>query len=120
MKTHSAVSNRTAAFTLVEIMIVVVLVGLLCAMAVPQYQKVRTRSQDAAVLGNARQLASAAAQYYLTTGASSVETASLIGQEAYLKTLATVAGESYPQSLYANTPITVAGVAGARTLTYAP
>ena len=59
-------------FTLVEIMIVVVIIGLLAAMAIPAFQKVRTSSQDKAVLNNARQLAAAADQYFLENGVSSV------------------------------------------------
>ena len=55
-------------FTLVEIMIVVVIIGLLAAMAIPAFQKVRTASQDKAVLNNMRQLASGADQYYLENG----------------------------------------------------
>ena len=57
-------------FTLVEIMIVVVIIGLLASMAIPAFQKVRTNSQDKAVLNNARQLSAASDQYYLENGVS--------------------------------------------------
>jgi type IV pilus assembly protein PilA len=40
-------------------MIVVVIIGLLAAMAIPAFQKVRTGSQDKTVLNNARQLSAA-------------------------------------------------------------
>jgi len=45
-------------FTLVEIMIVVVIIGLLAAMAIPAFQKVRVSSQEKAVVNNLRQFAS--------------------------------------------------------------
>ena len=61
-------SNLRRGFTLVEIMIVVVIIGLLAAMAIPAFQKVRQSSQDKAVLNNARQLAAAADQYFLENG----------------------------------------------------
>ena len=48
--------NQKQGFTLVEIMIVVVIIGLLASMAIPAFQKVRSNSQDKAVLNNASQL----------------------------------------------------------------
>lgn len=52
-------------FTLVEIMIVVVIIGLLAAMAIPAFQKVRQNSIRGTMRNDARQLASAAQQYML-------------------------------------------------------
>ena len=57
--------NSKKGFTLVEIMIVVVIIGLLAAMAIPAFQKVRQNSRRSAMYNDARQLASAAQQYFL-------------------------------------------------------
>ena len=107
-------------FTLVEIMIVVVIIGLLAAMAIPAFQKVRTSSQDKAVLNNARQLSAAADQYYLENGVSTVASSNLIGATNYVKAINTVAKESYPAGFSQGETITIGGIAGARTVTYAP
>jgi type IV pilus assembly protein PilA len=105
-------------FTLVEIMIVVVIIGLLAAMAIPAFQKVRVSSQDKAITNNMRQLGAAADQYFLENGVSSAQLTSLIGSSQYVKNLSTVANEAYPLNFTQGTPIIVSGVAGIRTLTY--
>ena len=112
--------NTSKGFTLVEIMIVVVIIGLLAAMAIPAFQKVRTSSQDKAVLNNARQLAAAADQYFLENGVSSVSVSNLVGATNYVKALNLVANESYPGSFTQGVTITVDAIAGQRTITYAP
>jgi type IV pilus assembly protein PilA len=113
-------SARRAGFTLVEIMIVVVIIGMLAAMAIPGFQKVRTASQDKAVLNNARQLAAAADQYYLENGVTTVIQAGLIGPTLYVKALNTTANESYPAAFTQGVTITVTGVGASRTITYGP
>jgi type IV pilus assembly protein PilA len=105
-------------FTLVEIMIVVVIIGLLAAMAIPAFQKVRVSSQDKAVTNNMRQLGAAADQYFLENGVSAAQLTSLVGSSMYVKALSTVANEAYPLDYTQGTPVIVSGIAGARTLTY--
>ena len=111
-------SHRTTGFTLVEIMIVVVIIGMLAALAIPGFQKIRSSSQDKAVLSNARQLAAATDQYMMEYGKSTVSISRLVGLTNYVKTLDTVAQESYPLVYTAGVPITVTGVGGVRTITY--
>jgi type IV pilus assembly protein PilA len=107
-------------FTLVEIMIVVVIIGLLAAMAIPAFQKVRASSQQKAILNNLRQLNAAAQQYYLETGAATVEYASLVGADQYIKTIQTVAGEDYSALAFEQTDaelsITAPNLGGSTTI----
>jgi type IV pilus assembly protein PilA len=113
-------NNKTKGFTLVEIMIVVVIIGLLASMAIPAFQKVRSNSQDKAVLNNARQLSAASDQYYLENGVSTVVISELLGPTSYIKALNSVANEVYPAGFSQGTTITIGSVAGVRTITYSP
>ena len=115
-------SNRFSSrgFTLVEIMIVVVIIGLLAMMAIPAFNKVRENSQDKTVMNNVRQLSSAADQYFLENGVTTCALSNLVGSDKYVKAINTVAGETYPANYTQGVTITVTGIAGARTITYAP
>ena len=101
-------------------MIVVVIIGLLAAIAIPAFQKVRQSSQDKAVMNNARQMAAAADQYYLESGGSFASSTNLIGPTNYVRTLVTVSNETYPTNYTQGVTVTITGVAGARTITYSP
>lgn len=108
------------AFTIAETMVVVVIIGLLAAIAVPGFRMIEAQSQDKKVLNNARQLSGAAEQYYLEHRVSWVSAGNLIGSTNYVKALSLVANETYPYAFTDGVPITVTGIAGSRTITYSP
>jgi type IV pilus assembly protein PilA len=118
-QSRNKVIRSNKGFTLVEIMIVVAIIGLLAALAIPAFQKVRASSQDKAVLNNMRQIGAAADQYFMEFGTNTVDLASLVGSSCYVKALYTVANETYPLVYRPGITITVTGIAGVRTLTYA-
>ena len=105
-------------FTLVEIMIVVVIIGLLAAMAIPAFQKVRANSMEKALLNDGRQIGAAIQQYCMEYGVDQVAGVSFAanglithtgGFTAYLRSIApgtTVAGNE-PLEADANNSFTL-------------
>ena len=67
-------TNKNAGFTLVEIMIVVAIIALLAAIAVPGFLRARKRSQAAKILNDLRMIDSAVDQYAIETNKSTGST----------------------------------------------
>ena len=95
-------------------------VGLLAAMAIPAFQKVRTASQEKAILNNLRQLAAAADQYYLENGVSSATYDDLVGARKYIKVINPVAGENYRALRFQQGTTLRVRTADGRTVEYRP
>jgi len=80
------IRNDRSAFTLVEIMIVVAIVGLLAALAVPGFVKARKQSQGRRILNDCRQQDAAIDQWALETGQTDGNAVNTTGAATYLKT----------------------------------
>ena len=51
-------------FTLIELLVVVAIIGILAAIAIPQFAKYRQRAQDSAALSDLKTIQSSAEAYY--------------------------------------------------------
>jgi prepilin-type N-terminal cleavage/methylation domain-containing protein len=75
-------------FTLVEIMIVVAIIGLLAAIAIPNFVKARTASQKNSCIANLKQMDGAKASWALEQKKTSTDTpqdSDLFGDTLYIK-----------------------------------
>src|SRR5436305_9615305 len=78
-------TNRKSGFTLVEIMIVVAIIGLLAAIAIPNFVKARGTAQKNACINNLKQIDGAKEQWALENKKSAGSTVDTSGVVAYIK-----------------------------------
>jgi len=78
-------NKRRAGFTLVEIMIVVAIIALLAAIAVPGFLRARKRSQASKILNDLRMIDAAIDQYAIETTKTSGSTVEVSDWTNYVK-----------------------------------
>jgi prepilin-type N-terminal cleavage/methylation domain-containing protein len=97
-------TKRGGGFTLVEIMIVVAIIALLAAIAVPGFLRARKRSQATRILNDLRMIDSAVDQYAIETSKFTGNTVAVADWTNYVKkgsalynTATSILGSSYGQ-----------------------
>jgi prepilin-type N-terminal cleavage/methylation domain-containing protein len=76
--------NKTAGFTLVEIMIVVAIIGMLAAIAIPNFVNARMKGQATACVNNLRIIDGAKQMWALEARKSSTDTPAGVDLQPYI------------------------------------
>jgi prepilin-type N-terminal cleavage/methylation domain-containing protein len=82
---HKKLNKRRGGFTLVEIMIVVAIIALLAAIAVPGFLRARKRSQASKVINDLRLIDAAVDQYAIENAKKSGDAVAVTDWTNYLK-----------------------------------
>jgi len=85
LTSYTSSKKRHGGFTLVEIMIVVAIIALLAAIAVPGFLRARKRSQASRILNDLRMIDSAVDQYAIETNRKTGDAVAVTDWTNYLK-----------------------------------
>ena len=91
------IKKDESGFTLIELMIVIAIIGILAAIAIPQFSAYRTRSYNSAAEADLRNAATAQEAYY-------------VDNQTYKATPTDLIGATY--GFYTSTNVAVSGGAG--------
>lgn len=113
-------TSRKAGFTLVEIMIVVAIIGLLAAIAIPNFVRARTTAQTNACVNNLRQIDGAKDQWALEVGKTTGDACAMGDITPYLREepFCPVGPTAYTVNVIGTTPACASAAAAVHNAAY--
>jgi prepilin-type N-terminal cleavage/methylation domain-containing protein len=112
-------------FTLIELMIVIAIIGILAAIAIPQFAAYRKRSYDSSATADLRNAATAQEAYYVDNDTYASTSAALVGDtyglyisDSVVFAVSSASTDGYTMTAYhpsADNTFTLAGPGGAVT-----
>lgn len=76
--------SKKRGFTLVELMVVVIIIGILVAIAIPLYSGIQQKAKESACEANVRTISGAAAMYHAENGSFPADVVALV-TDGYLQ-----------------------------------
>ncbi|MCC5842420.1 MAG: prepilin-type N-terminal cleavage/methylation domain-containing protein [Opitutales bacterium] len=93
---------RSRGFTVLEVAIVIAIMAVLAALAIPAYAKIMSSSHERVIINNLRQISYGANNYFLVHGVDEVPVAQLVEGGSFVANFRPISDEQYPDVVRAD------------------